>query len=61
MINSRGLILRPPKKEAKDGEIAGQPISVGVVRGKVKVLNTPDEKPVFPGEILVTQATDDQS
>jgi pyruvate,water dikinase len=29
-----------------------------VVQGKVKVLHQPDEKPVLPGEILVTRATD---
>jgi pyruvate,water dikinase len=58
VIDSRGLILRPPKKKAKEGEIAGEPISVGMVRGREKVLNAPDEKPVLPGEILVTRATD---
>jgi pyruvate,water dikinase len=58
VIDSRGLILRPPRKDAKDGEIVGEPISVGVVRGRVKVLNAPDEKPVLPGEILVARATD---
>jgi pyruvate,water dikinase len=50
--------LRPPKKEAGENELAGEPISPGVVQGKVKVLHQPDEKPVLPGEILVTRATD---
>ena len=36
----------------------GTPISAGIVRGKVKVLDRPDEKPVLPGEILVARATD---
>lgn len=36
----------------------GEPISPGVVRGRVKVLHRPDEKPVAPGEILVARATD---
>jgi pyruvate,water dikinase len=36
----------------------GEPISPGVVKGQVKVLHEPDEKPVLPGEILVTRATD---
>ena len=58
VIDSRGKILRPPKKEAKEGELAGEPISTGVVQGKIKVLHKPDEKPVLPGEILVARATD---
>jgi pyruvate,water dikinase len=58
VIDSRGRILRPPKKEAGENELAGEPISPGVVQGKVKVLHQPDEKPVLPGEILVTRATD---
>ena len=33
-------------------------ISPGIVRGKVKVLERPDEKPLLPGEILVARATD---
>ncbi len=58
VIDSRGKILRPPARPAKEGEIQGEPISAGTVIGKVKVLNTPDEKPVLPGEILVARATD---
>jgi pyruvate,water dikinase len=58
VIDSRGRILRPPKREAGEGELAGEPISPGVVQGKVKVLHQPDEKPILPGEILVTRATD---
>jgi len=50
--------LRPPKKEARERELAGEPISPGIVRGKVKVLRSPDEKPVLPGEILVARAAD---
>jgi pyruvate,water dikinase len=58
IIDSRGKILRPPKKEAAEGELVGEPISPGVVRGRIKVLHEPDEKPVLPGEILVARATD---
>jgi pyruvate,water dikinase len=58
LIDSRGRILTLPRQEAKEGEISGQPISPGVVRGRVKVLHTPDEKPLLPGEILVARATD---
>ncbi len=58
LIDSRGKILSMPVVEAKEGEISGQPISPGCVTGKVKVLRTPDEKPLLPGEIMVTRATD---
>lgn len=34
------------------------PISPGIVKGKIKILHTPDEKPFLQGEILVARATD---
>ena len=46
------------RRRSANGELAGHPISPGVVRGPVKVLHTPDEKPLLPGEILVARATD---
>jgi phosphohistidine swiveling domain-containing protein len=58
LIDSRGRILRLPRTQAAESELAGEPISPGIVRGPVKVLRTPGEKPLWPGEILVTQATD---
>jgi phosphohistidine swiveling domain-containing protein len=58
MVDSRGKILRPPRKEPQDGEFQGEPISPGVVKGQIKILHEPDQKPVFPGEILVARATD---
>ncbi len=58
LMDSRGKILRMPPREAKPGELTGQAISPGLVRGRAKVLRTPDEKPLLPGEILVTRATD---
>jgi len=58
MIDSRGKILRPPQKETREGELMGEPISPGIVKGQVKVLHDPEEKPVLPGEILVARATD---
>ena len=58
VIDSRGKILYPPRLAAKPGEVHGEPISTGIARGKVKVLNTPDEKPLNKGEILVARATD---
>jgi pyruvate,water dikinase len=58
LIDSRGKILHPPRKPATAGELVGEPISPGVVCGPVRVLHTPGEKPLLPGDILVTQATD---
>lgn len=58
LIDSRGKILMMPKADQKDGELVGQPISPGVVTGRVKVLSSPDEKALLPGEIMVTRATD---
>ncbi len=57
-IDSRGFIPRLPAPPVGAGEIAGIPISSGVVRGRVKTLRTPDEKPFEKGEILVARATD---
>jgi pyruvate,water dikinase len=42
----------------KPGEIAGTPISPGIIRGRIKVLHSADEKPLLRGEILVARATD---
>ena len=58
IIDSRGKIFTPPRKAAQDGELIGVSISPGVVQGRVKVLHRADEKPLLPGEILVTRATD---
>jgi rifampicin phosphotransferase len=58
IIDSRGKILRARRPAARPGELLGQPISPGVVQGKVKVLRRPGEKPILPGEILVARATD---
>lgn len=57
LIDSRGKILRK-RVDAKDGELAGMPISRGIYRGRANVLRTPYEKPLKPGEILVTVATE---
>jgi phosphohistidine swiveling domain-containing protein len=58
VIDSRGLILRPPMPPVRKSEVAGTPVSPGVVRGRVKVLHSPSEKPFLKGEILVARATD---
>lgn len=58
IIDSRGRILRAEREPAKEGELAGDPVSPGVIRGVANVLNAPYEKPLKKGEILVTRATD---
>ncbi len=58
VIDSRGRIFRPKRPPLAEGDLVGQPVSTGVVRGKVKILANPDEKPLLPGEILVARATD---
>lgn len=58
ILDSRGKVFYPPRKAAKDGELSGVPISPGVVQGRAKVLQSANEKPLLPGEILVARATD---
>lgn len=58
IFDSRGRIFRLVRKSNSANEIIAEPISPGVVRGKVKILRHPKEKPLYPGEILVAQATD---
>jgi len=57
VINSRGKIFKPQIK-TEDGDFAGEPIAPGKTRGRAKVLKTPYEKPLNPGEILVTTVTE---
>ena len=58
ILDSRGMIFFPPRKAVKEGELAGVPISAGVVQGRVKVLHSAEGAQLLPGEILVTRATD---
>ncbi|HOO96857.1 MAG TPA: PEP/pyruvate-binding domain-containing protein [Caldisericia bacterium] len=58
MIDSRGKILQPKPKTTDENTLVGEQISPGRVVGAVKVLSSPNEKPVLPGEILVARATD---
>ena len=58
LIDSRGFIPKLPPRPHKENELIGTPVSSGTVSGTVKVLRTPDEKPILPGDILVTKATD---
>ena len=56
-IDSRGRRVHPPVDD-QPGVLTGAPISPGVVRGPVKVLADPSEKPVLPGDVLVAVTTD---
>jgi pyruvate,water dikinase len=58
LIDSRGFIPSLPRKDIGENEFIGTPASPGTVKGPVKILNRPDEKPILPGDILVTRATD---
>ncbi len=58
LIDSRGRILRAPTPVPTEGEVIGTPISSGVAMGPIKILNTPDEKPLNYGDVLVARATD---
>mmetsp|Transcript_129478 Transcript_129478/g.335852 ORF Transcript_129478/g.335852 Transcript_129478/m.335852 type:complete len:967 (-) Transcript_129478:160-3060(-) len=58
VLTSRGRVLRPRPREAKEGEVLGHAVSPGVVQGRIKVLSHPREKPLLTGEILVAKATD---
>jgi phosphohistidine swiveling domain-containing protein len=58
IINSRGLILRPPAQPLQKNAVSGMAVSAGIIKGRIKILHTPDEKPLLKGEILVARATD---
>jgi pyruvate,water dikinase len=58
IIDSRGFIPKLPPQPRKANELVGTPVSSGFIVGKVKVLKRADEKPILPGDILVTKATD---
>ena len=57
-FDSRGKIFTMGKVSKDKNTLLGTAISPGVVRGKVKILRSANEKPLLPGEILVTRATD---
>ncbi len=58
VFDSRGRFYKPKPGKATAGEFSGQPISSGLVTGRIKVLHTAHEKPLLAGEILVARATD---
>lgn len=57
VIDSRGKIYKP-KLEINDGDIVGDPIAPGKVVGRAKVLRSPYEKTLKPGEILIARNTE---
>ena len=57
IIDSRGKIHRA-KRETREGELLGEGIAPGVVQGKAKVLESPYDKPLEQGEILVCRASE---
>jgi rifampicin phosphotransferase len=57
ILDSRGKIFMPIRKSAK-GDMVGDPIAPGIVKGRAKVLNSPYEKPIEKGDILVTISTE---
>jgi len=58
LIDSRGRILKNENKKVKPGEIIGESVSFGKVKGRVNVMKTANEKHFENGDILVTKATD---
>lgn len=61
IIDSRGKIYHAPSSvgtELKEGEISGEAISPGVIRGYANVLLDPYEKPVEKGDIIVCKASE---
>lgn len=58
LIDSRGRILRAPRRDDRTGGLLGVGISPGVARGRVKCLRNAHEKSLAPGEILVAFTTD---
>ncbi|MCK8061059.1 MULTISPECIES: PEP/pyruvate-binding domain-containing protein [unclassified Fusibacter] len=57
VIDSRGKIYKA-KLEVKDGDYVGDAIAPGRVTARAKVLHSPYEKPLNPGEILVAKFTE---
>ncbi len=57
VVDSRGKIFRYIRK-SEEGELIGDPIAPGVVRGVANILTEPYEKVLSKGEILVTRSTE---
>lgn len=60
LIDSRGKILRENRpNDPNDPDILlGDPVAPGKVKGKAKILNSPYEKPLYSGEVLVARFTE---
>lgn len=57
LIDSRGRILRPVR-DYQEGELRGVAVSPGTVRGPANVLDSPLDKTLLPGDVLVAHTTD---
>ena len=57
LIDSRGRILKPVR-EYRPGELKGVAVSPGIVRGPANVLDSPLDKTLRPGDVLVAHTTD---
>ena len=57
LIDSRGRILKPVR-EYQPGELNGVAVSPGIVRGPANVLDSPLDKTLRPGDVLVAHTTD---
>lgn len=58
VIDSRGRILRPPRRAERARELTGTAVSPGLVKGRVRILRTAHEKPIAEGDVLVAYTTD---
>lgn len=58
IIDSRGRIGQVEMPAGDPHVLTGLGISRGIVRGRIKVLHTPREKPVGKGDVLVAYTTD---
>ena len=57
LIDSRGRILRP-ERNYRPGELTGVPVSPGIARGPARILDTPFDKALLPGDVLVAHTAD---
>ena len=57
LIDSRGRILKPAR-EYLPGELSGVAVSPGIARGPANVLDSPLDKTLRPGDVLVAHTTD---
>ena len=58
VIDSRGRIIRPPRHDATPGELTGMGVSPGTASGRVRLLHSPHDQTIEPGEVLVAYTTD---